>query len=408
VEISYRAVVSLTMPPPLRATSRSPIERWALDPHTIHLNHGSYGGCLRTVLETAQQIRARVEAAPMKFFVLDWQHEIDRARAALAGFVHAPAERLVFVPGATTGVAIALHSIAWSAGDEIVVTDHGYRACRNQVERLAATRGLSISTVSITLPFDPDQLVAAIATAITPRTRAVLLDHVTSPSALVLPVERIVPVLAARGIVTIVDGAHAPGQLALDLAALGATYYTGNCHKWLCGPKGSGFLVIADGAPGLPLVTSHGASPEYGPANRLHAELDWAGTHDPSAQLAVPAAITDVEREGGDWPQIRARNHDLVIEMRRRFVDALARGGSPTAALAPETSLGAMASVRVALPAGLTAAALEQALLATGWEVPIVDTPKGALVRLSAHLYNYAAEAEDLARELHARGVRLR
>jgi isopenicillin-N epimerase len=385
--------------------TRSPIERWALDPHAVHLNHGSFGGCLRAVLARANELRARLEAAPMKFFVLDWQRELDAAREALAAFVHAPAERLVFVPGSTTGVAIALGSIAWNTGDEIIVTDHGYRACKNQVERLAAARGLRIVTVTLALPLDNDQVVEAFSSAINSRTRAILVDHITSPSALILPVERIVALATTSGVTTIIDGAHAPGQLDLDITAIGATYYTGNCHKWMCAPKGTGFLAIADGAPVIPLVTSHGASPEYGGANRLHAELDWAGTHDPSAHLAVPTAITEVGLEGTDWATVRQRNHDLVLDMRRRFVESLGRS-APAHALAPDRCIGSMISIPIAITG--SALELQHELLTTGWEVPIIDTPKGALVRLSAHLYNFAGEAEELARELHARGVTLR
>ncbi len=345
----------------------------------------------------------------MRFFVVEWQRELDAARAALATFVHAPAERLVFVPGATTGVAIALHSIAWNTGDEIIVTDHGYRACRNQVERLANARGLRIVVVTLGLPFDPEQLVGAVSRAITPRTRAVLVDHVTSPSALILPVEQIATLASSRGIATIVDGAHAPGQLALDVAAIDATYYTGNCHKWMCAPKGAGFLAIAEGAPAIPLVTSHGASPEYGPANRLHAELDWVGTHDPAVQLTLATAITEVGSEGGGWPAIRQRNHELVLEMRQRFVDVLKRfSATRSPAFAADRDVGSMISIPITLPAGVTALALERQLLTDGWETPIVDTPKGALVRLSAHLYNFSGEADDLARELHARDISLR
>jgi isopenicillin-N epimerase len=338
--------------------------------------------------------------------VLDWQRELDAARAALAAFVGAPESRLAFVPNATAGVAIALHSLAWSAGDEIVVTDHGYRAVRNQVERLAARHGLAITTAELGLPFDPDRVVDAVARSISPRTRLVILDHITSPTALRMPIERIVPPLAARGIVTIVDGAHAPGQIDLDIAALGATYYTGNCHKWMCAPKGSGFLVATETATVVPVVTSHGATAAYGPSNRLHAELDWSGTHDPSVNLAVPSAITEVGIEGGGWADLRLRNHQLVIEMRRRFVDSLARFGSRTH-LAPDSALGAMAAIPIQLPAGTAPLELERQLLEAGWEVPIVDFATGPLVRLSAHLYNHAGEAEELARELHARGIRL-
>ncbi|MEO8704450.1 MAG: aminotransferase class V-fold PLP-dependent enzyme [Kofleriaceae bacterium] len=395
--------MSLTEPPPLRAAS--PIERWALDPQVVHLNHGSFGGCPRAVLDAAAAWRARLEASPMRFVMLEWQAELDRARDALAAFVRAPASQLAFVPSSTTGVAIALHSLELAAGDEVLVTDHGYRACRNQLERLAAARGLRIATVAIALPFDPAAFAESILRAITPATKAVLLDHITSPTALRFPIEQLVPALAARGLITIIDGAHAPGQLDLDVGAIGATYYVGNCHKWMCAPKGSGFLVVAEGARTVPVVTSHGASPDYGPANRLHAELDWNGTHDPSARLAVPATIAAVAAEGGGWPAIFARNHALVTEMRRRFIAALGRTQAPV--LAPDASLGAMAAIRVALPPNTSAFALEHALLVDGWEVPVIPFESGALVRISAHLYNHAGEADELARELHVRGIRL-
>lgn len=388
----------------------SPLERWALDPSIVHLNHGSYGGCLRSVLDAAAAWRARVEASPMRFFLLDWQREIDQARAALAAFLRAPADRLAFVPNATTGVALALHALAPSlaAGDELLTTDHVYRACRLQLERLAAARGLRIATVAIPHPYDAEALVARTAAAITARTKLALFDHVTSPTALRLPLEALVAPLAARGVAIIVDGAHAPGQIDLDLGALlasGVTYYAANHHKWLCAPKASGFFVAAPGAPVAPLVTSHGGDLAYGPANRLHAELDWSGTHDPAPHLAVPAAITAVAAEGGGWPAVIARNHALALELRARLIDRL--GGAPDrTALPPPDAIGAMAAVPIALPPGLAPPQLEARLLADGWEVPIVDFPSGVLIRLSAHLYNHAHQADALAEKLAALGVR--
>lgn len=355
------------------------------------------------MIEAAGAFRTRLEAGPMRFLKLEWQTELDRARVALAAFVGAASDRLVFVPGTTTGVALALHSTQLAAGDEVLATDHSYRACRNQLERLARARGLRITTVPLALPFDPEAAVTAITTAISSRTRLAVLDHITSPTALRLPLERLVPAFAARGIPTIIDGAHAPGQLPLELGELGATYYVGNCHKWLCAPKAAGFVVVAAGAPLDPLVTSHGASLEYGPANRLHAELDWSGTYDPSAQLAVPAAIETVAREGGGWPAVYAHNHALALALRDRVIDAL--GGSR---LAPDASLGSMAAIPIALPPGTTPLGLERELLVAGWEVPIVDFPGGPLVRVSAHLYNHVGEAELLAKELRARGVTAR
>ena len=384
-------------------TPVSPLVRWALDPAVVHLNHGSFGGCPHAVLAAATDARNRLEASPMRFFVLDWQREIDRARTALAAFVGAPAERLVFVPGSTTGVALALHSVPLATGDEVLVTDHNYRACRNQLERLAAARGLRIVTVTLSLPFEPEAAIAAVLGAVTPRTRLAMLDHITSPTALRMPLEQLLPQLAERGIPTIVDGAHAPGQIALDVAALGATYYVGNCHKWLCAPKAVGFVVAAEGAPLLPLGTSHGASADYGPANRLHAELDWSGTYDPSATLAVPTAIEVLAHEGGGWRAVLAQNHELVLAMRDRLVDALG-----SSRIAPDAALGSMAAVPITLPAGIAPLALERELLMAGWEVPIVGFSTGPFVRVSAHLYNHVGEAEALARELRARGVSAR
>ena len=339
----------------------------------------------------------------MRFLVLEWQREIDAARAVLAEFLRAPSERLSFVPNATTGVAIALASTALRDGDEILTTDHEYRACMNQLRRVADVRGATIRVVKLPVPFDADALVEAFATAITPRTKLALFDHITSPTALVLPVERIVPLLAARGIAVIIDGAHAAGQLALDVGALldlGVTWYTGNSHKWLCAPKGTAFVIASAAQPFRPVVTSHGASAEYGPANRFHAELDWMGTHDPTPHLTVPSAIATLAEMGNGWSHVIARNHVLVLEMRQRRAAAL---GAST--YAPEDSVGTMAAVPIGLPPNTTCLALEKRLLEDGWEIPIVDFATGPLVRISAHLYNHADQADALAAKLRSLGV---
>ncbi len=360
---------------------------WALSRDVVHLNHGSYGGCPRSVIDAANAVRTRLEAAPMVFFRLEWQPLIDHARAVLAEFLHAPADQLVFVPNATTGVAIALGSCTLAAGDEILTTDHAYRAVRNQLDRLAATHGARVVTVKLPLPFDPDQCVEAIAAATTAKTTLVVLDHITSPTAIVLPLERILPPLRARGIQIVIDGAHAPGQIDLDLATLGATYYAGNNHKWLCAPKSTGFLVAA--GPVRPIITSHGASAEYGPANRLHAELDWTGTYDPAPQLAVPAAIAAIGNP-------RARNHALVLAMREAI------GGAP---LAPPDSIGSMAAIPITLPANTSAVELTERLLQRGYELPIIDWPGQPLVRVSAHLYNELDQIEPMLAVLRELGV---
>lgn len=386
------------------ASPHTPLDHWALSPDVVHLNHGSFGGCPRAVLDAASDWRDRLEASPMRFLVLEWQQELDRARDVLATFLRAPAERLAFVPNATTGVAIALASSPIAAGDELVTTDHAYRACKNQLDRIAATRGARVVVVPIDLPFDADAFVTAFTAAITPHTSLALLDHITSATALRMPLDRLLAPLAAHGIQVIVDGAHAAGQIALDVGALlaaGVTWYAGNNHKWVCAPKGTGFVAAAPSAPPpIPVVTSHGASAEYGPANRFHAELDWMGTHDPTPHLTVPTAIATLAEMGNGWAHVIARNHALAIEMRRRLADAL---GATT--IAREDELGTMAAVPVALPPNTTPLALEKQLLADGWEVPIVDFARGPLVRISAHLYNSADQADALARKLRSLGV---
>jgi isopenicillin-N epimerase len=372
------------------------VSDWALAPDVVHLNHGSYGGCPRAVLETSAALRARLEAAPMRFFVLEWQAELDRARAALAELVRAPDDRLAFVPSATAGVQLALDSTAVAAGDEILVLEDGYRACKNQVARIAREHGARVVTVPMPRPFDVDELVTAVRRAVTPRTRIALLDHVTSPTAIVVPLERLLPLLA--GVIVIVDGAHAPGQLALDVGALlaqGVAWYAGNNHKWLCAPKASGFVVAADPAGARPLVVSHGASAEYGPPNRFHALLDWPGTHDPTAHLSVPAAIATIAELGDGWPRTIARNHALALELCARL------GGTP---VAPASATGTMVAMAIELAGDLDA--IQVALLRDGFEVPVIATPRGPLLRVSAHLYNRADEADRLAAALHGR-VRL-
>lgn len=386
----------------------TPLDRWALAPDVVHVNHGSYGGCPRAVFDAALEWRTRLEAAPMKFLVLEWQDALDAARAVLADFLHAPSDRLAFVPNATTGVAIALGSTPLAAGDEILVTDHGYRAVRNQVSRLVDAHGVRVVTVTLPLPFDADAAVAAVLAGVTDRTRVVILDHITSPTALVMPLERIAPALATRGITLIVDGAHAPGQLPLDVNALlaaGVTWYTGNNHKWVCAPKGTGFVVASRSLPTpRPVVTSHGATLEYGPDNRLHAELDWMGTYDPTAHLCVPVAIATIAEMANGWPLAIARNHALAVEMQSRLMAAL--GSSSLLVSGEDASIGTMAAVPITLPPNTKALALQTQLLHDNWEVPIVDFVHGPLVRISAHLYNHAEQADALADKLLAAGVR--
>ncbi len=398
--------MSVNPPPPPRIdVPVAPPGAFVLDPAVVHLNHGSYGACPRAVLDEQTRLRARLEAATMRYFVRDWQGDTDHARARVAAFVGADPEGLVFVPNTTTAVSAVLGSIALAPGDELLATDHTYRACRNALDRTAARTGARVVVAPLPWPIaDAADATAAILGAATPRTRLALVDHITSATALVLDVAAIVRALADRGIDALIDGAHAPGQIELDVTAIGAAYYIGNGHKWLCGPKGVAFLhVRADRRAEVhPLGTSHGFSREYGPSNRFWAEHDWQGTHDPTAYLALPTAIDDVGAMGGGWPAVRARNHALAVAARELLADRLGAG-----TLAPASMLGAMAAVPIALPDGAAALALEAQLLDQGWEVPVIAGPRGkALVRIATHLYNRLDEIEGLAVALAALGIR--
>lgn len=295
-----------------------PLEAFGLDPSVLHLNHGSFGAAPRAALSAQSDARLALEAATMRFMVRDWQALIDVARAKVAAFVGADPEELVMIPNPTSGVASIVNSVAWQPGDRVVVTDHGYRACHNTLLRLVETRGIELVTVKIPLPVrssaDVTELIVSAVVA-EPRCRLALVDHITSPTGLVFDIAAIARGIAARapGVLLIADCAHSPGQVELDLNALGragVSYAVAAMHKWTCAPKGSSILwARRDRQSELrPVVTSHGESPGVGPANRFHARFDWSGTHDPSAYLATPAALDELAARGGGWPTIREQS----------------------------------------------------------------------------------------------------
>ena len=382
------------------------VARWGLDPDITFLNHGSFGAAPRAVLEAQGRLRQRLEAEPVRFFLRELEGLLDEARARLARFVGAQTDQLVFVPNATTGVNTALASLDLGAGDELLVTDHEYPACRNAVTSLAARTGAHVTVARIPFPIaHPPNAVEAILAAVTPRTRAALIDHVTSQTGLVLPAAEIVDALRRRGVRVIVDGAHAPGMLELDLDDLGADLYTGNLHKWVCAPKGAAFLYVRDPdrRPVRPLVTSHGASAPAGPRPRLWLEHDWTGTSDPSAWLAVPAALDEVGALlPGGWPEVRERNRALALAARRVLADRL-----DATLPCPADMVGSFASLSLPDGDGVVRAIdpLQDAL----WhrhriEVPVIPwpAPPRRVLRISAQLYNGLEQYERLADALGA------
>jgi len=317
---------------------------WALSDEVLFLNHGSFGASPTAVLEEQSRIRDRIEKNPARFFLHDYFEEIESVRKSLAAFLGADPEGLALTTNATYGVNAALRSHRLEPGSEILITDHCYGACANAAEYLAHRRGAVVRTARVPFPVkEDDQIVEAILSAVSPRTRLALIDHVTSSTALVFPVDRISEELERRGVAVLIDGAHGPGMLDLDLDDLKASYYVGTCHKWVCAPKGAAFLYVREDlrrSVESPVV-GHGLKWPQERGSRFHNLFDWPGTFDPSAILCVPHAIRLLEREvPGGWPAIRERNSELAREAGKILCEAL--GTEPPA---PEKLLGSMVSL---------------------------------------------------------------
>lgn len=380
---------------------------WRLDRRAVYLNHGAFGACPRPVLRAQQRLRDELERNPLHFMRRALEPRLDAAREALGRFVGASPASLAFVANATAGVNTVLRSLAFRRGDELLVTDHGYAAATNAVRFAAGRAGAKVVTARVPFPLaGEDEVVSAVLSAATPRTRLAVLDHVTSPTALVFPIARLVRELAARGVDTLVDGAHAPGLLPLAVEAIGAAWYVGNGHKWLCAPKAVGFLYAREDkrAATRPLVISHGAESPRTDRSRFHLEFDWQGTTDPTPALAIPAAIAFLEGLApGGFRELAEANRLLALAARDVLCTAL--GVAPPA---PDAMLPAMAAVP--LPPG-DARGLAEALHARHRiEVPVNPWPAAParLLRVSAQAYNSLAQyrylAEALTDEL-ARGV---
>lgn len=385
---------------------------WALDPSVTFLNHGSFGACTRVVLEAQRALRDRMEGDPVQFFKRDLEGLLDQARTRLAAFVGADPQGLAFVINTTTGVNAVLRSLRLEPRDELLVTTHAYPACRNALAYVAERAGAKVVEAAVPFPLGSAEAMSRpILDAVTPRTRLALLDHVTSSTGLRMPVEPLVRELSRAGVETLVDGAHAPGMIDLRLDALGATYYVGNCHKWLCAPKGAAFLHVAPDrrADVRPLAISHGASSPRTDRSRFHLEFDWTGTMDPSPSLTVPVSIDLLgSLLPGGWTALRERNRSMVLEARRHLCQELG-----LKIPCPDDLVGWLAAIP--LPERTSAPPrgswerdpLEQALFDRyRIEVPVGarPSPPGRLLRLSAHVYNdpsqYAYLAESLKQVL--------
>ncbi|HZT93133.1 MAG TPA: aminotransferase class V-fold PLP-dependent enzyme [Gaiellaceae bacterium] len=355
-----------------------------LDPEIAFLNHGSFGACPRPVFERYQTWQLELEREPVDFLDRRLPALLESARAALAEYVGCSSDDLVFVQNATTGVNLAARSLDLRPGDEVLATDLEYGACDLAWEWVCGRAGARYVRASLPLPLEsPSTVVETLFAAATERTRIVYVSHVTSGTGLVLPVEEIVSRARAQGLVTVVDGAHAPAQVPVDLTTLGADFYSGNCHKWLGAPKGAGFLHVqpehqerVDGA-----IVSWG----YADGSTFSERLEKQGTRDPAAWLTVPAAIAyQGER---DWDDVRERCRRLARDARRELCQLL--GTEP---LAPDEMIAQMAAVRLPRPAP----DLSRRLFARHRvEIPVGGTQKD-LLRLSVAAYTTRVEIDRL------------
>lgn len=367
------------------------------------LNHGSFGACPKQVLAVQQRLRSQLEQEPLRFFGREWEPLLDDARSKLAAFVGADVQDLVFVPNATTGVNSVLRSLTFSSEDEILTTNHEYNACRNALDFVASRTGARVVVAKIPFPIDsPQEVVAAVIERVSPKTRLALLDHVTSQTGLIFPIQELVKELQQRGIDTLVDGAHAPGMISLNLEEIGATYYTGNCHKWLCAPKGAAFLYVRrDKQLEIrPLTISHGTNSPRTDKTRFQLEFDWTGTDDPTAYMCVPEAIAFMgSLLPGGWRELMQQNHHLVLQGRRLLCEAL-----EVQPPCPEEMIGSMAVVP--LPTILEnrdfMSIHDELFDKFGIQVQMIpwqEKPR-LLVRISAQIYNTPEQYEYLAKVL--------
>ena len=367
-------------------------EMFLLRPDMVFLNHGSFGACPRPVFEVYQNWQRELEEQPVEFLGRRFKRLLHASRSALGEYLAVDSDDVVYVPNATTGLNVVAHSLPLQAGDQVLATDHEYGALDRTWRFVCQKRGARYVNRALDLPLNTqEQVVEAIWAGVTPRTRVLFISHITSTTAIILPIAELVRRARDSGILTVIDGAHAPGQIPLDLTVLGADFYAGNCHKWLCAPKGSAFLYARREVQHLlePLVVSWGwQSDDPGPS-RFVEEQEWQGTRDIAAYLSVPAAITFQAEH--DWTRVQSECHALLATARRSICSTT---GQP--AITPDSSewYGQMAAFP--LPA-CDAEVLKRRLYDEfAIEVLITSWRDLQLIRVSVQAYNSQSDLNRL------------
>lgn len=381
------------------STSLKPL--FLLDPDVVFLNHGSFGACPRPVFETYQRWQLELERQPVEFLGRRATALLADARAQLAAYLGAAADELVFFPNPTTAANMVFRSLQLGPGDEVLATDHEYGAMDRTWRFVARQAGFQHIRRPVPLPVTtPAALVEHFWEGVTERTRVIFLSHITSPTALIFPVAEICRRARAAGILTIVDGAHAPGQIPLNLHELDVDVYLGAAHKWLCAPKGSAFLYARpEVQPWLrPLVVSFGYESEEPSGSQFVDYHEWQGTRDIAAFLATPAAIQFQAEH--DWDAVRAECHALLRQARRRINEMT--GLEPICPDSPEW-FGQMATVR--LPLKDTSRPGIRAFHARLYadyhvEVPVLAWNNQPMIRIAVQGYNTQADIDALVSAL--------
>jgi isopenicillin-N epimerase len=299
-------------------------ELFMLDPDIVFLNHGSFGACPIPVFNVYQEWQRKLENQPVAFITTQLSERLAEARTILGQFINARPEDIVFVPNATFGVNVIAHSLSLKTGDEVLATNHEYGACRNTWEFVTRKMGAVYKQSSIPLPLEsPQEIIEKFWSGVTPRTKLVFMSHITSPTAVQFPVKEICARSRQANILSIIDGAHTPGHIPIDMESIGADFYIGNCHKWLMAPKGSAFLYTRPERQYLvqPLIVSWGWGEDKSATtgSEFLDYLQWWGTRDPSAYLTVPAAI-QFQTEN-NWVLVKKQSHSLVNQALSRICE---------------------------------------------------------------------------------------
>lgn len=366
----------------------------------VFLNHGSFGACPRPVFETYQAWQLELERQPVAFLGRDLSERTKVPRVALSAFLGTTSENIVGLVNATEGLNIVAQSLDLKAGDEILTTDHEYSALEKTWAYVARRTGAKIVTVKVPMPLVSEAaFTSTLLEAMNERTKVLFLSHITSPTALVFPIERPIAEARKRGIWTVIDGAHTPGHIPLNLDAMGVDFYSGNCHKWLMTPKGSAFLYVRPELQGLinPLVISHGWTADSKQPDAKGAfgnspfidELEMQGTRDPAAWLSVPAAI-DFRKEH-DWTRVAADCRDLAQETARRL--------QALTGLEPLSTPEFCAPQMVAMPVpeiGEPAEFAKELMARYAIEIPVFKWQDHHIVRVSVQGYNSKAQMDIL------------